>query len=115
MFVEQRTYTFHPGQLSAFLELYEEEGMQLHAEYLPHPLGYYVSETGLLNQVITLWGYASLEQRGRCRSALFEDARWLAYVDKVRPLMSAQESRLLRPAPFFSNRLASQLAPKEST
>jgi hypothetical protein len=100
--VEQRTYTFHPGRLNAFLDLYTAEGRALHEQYLPPPLGYYISESGLLNQVVSLWGYASCDERSRLRAQLFEDSRWLAYVDKVRPLMASQESRLLRPAPFFT-------------
>lgn len=100
MIVEQRTYTFHPGRLAAFLELYESEGRPLHAQYLPPPVGYYVSDSGLLNQVVSLWPYASHDERSRRRAALFEDRRWIAYLEKVRPLMSAQESRIFRPVPL---------------
>ena len=106
MIVEQRTYTFHPGRLATFFELYETAGRALHAQYLPHLLGHYISEFGVLNQVISLWGYASHEERSACRTALFADSRWQAYVDKVRPLMSAQETRILRPSRQFSEQLA---------
>ena len=101
MLVEQRTYTFHPGRLAAFLELYEAGGRALHEQYLPHPLGHFVSESGMLNQVVSWWGYVSHDQRAACRTGLFADPRWLAYVDRVRPLMSAQESRILRPSPHY--------------
>jgi hypothetical protein len=114
MLVEQRTYTFHPGRLADFFELYEAEGRALHAQYLPHPLGHYVSESGMLNQVVSLWGYASHEQRSACRAALFADPRWMAYVDKVRPFMSAQESRILRPSPHFVEQLARTMGLEES-
>ncbi|MCJ0764380.1 NIPSNAP family protein [Variovorax terrae] len=110
MIVEQRLYTFHPGKLQEFLRIYEAEAMAVQLEYLPHMLGYYVTEVGLLNQVTALWGYASMQDRMDRREALFADARWIAYLDKVRPLMSAQECRLLRPAAFFKQRLAAQLA-----
>jgi hypothetical protein len=100
--VEQRIYTFHPGRLASFFELYEAEGRTLHTKYLPPPLGYFVSDSGLLNQVVSLWPYASHDERTRRRAALFEDPLWLAYVDKVRPLMSTQESRIFKPAPLIT-------------
>lgn len=113
MLVEQRTYTFHPGQLGTFFAVYEAEGRALHEQYLPHPLGHYVSESGVLNQVISFWGYISHDERSACRTALFGDPRWIAYVDKVRPLMSTQESRFLRPSPHFINSLARAMGLEE--
>ncbi len=110
MIVEQRIYTFHPGKLQEFLAVYEREGRPVQLEYLETQLGYYVAETGVLNRIVALWGYASMEARTAARSALFADERWIAYLAKVRPLMVTQESVLLRPAPFFTDRLATLMA-----
>ena len=110
MLVEQRTYTFHPGRLADFFELYEAEGRALHAQYLPHPLGHYVSESGMLNQVVSLWGYASHEQRSACRAALFADPDWQSYRPKIHPLMLHMETRIMTAAPFFAERLKLMVA-----
>lgn len=109
MIVEQRIYTFQPGQLPVFLAIYEEEGRAVQMEYLRHLLGYYVTETGTLNRIVALWGYPSLQARMDRRAALFADPRWIAYLAKVRPLMLSQESVLLRPAPFHEAELARKI------
>jgi hypothetical protein len=115
LIVEQRIYTFHPGKLQAFLAIYEQDGRPVQFEYLNRLLGYYVTETGMLNRIVALWGYASIEERTRQRTALFADPRWIDYLARVRPLMVSQESVLLRPAPFFSDNLAAMLATDKET
>jgi hypothetical protein len=60
----------------------------------------------MLNQVTTLWAYGSLDERVERRRGLFQDPAWIAYLDKARPLLTAQETRILAPAPFFNERLA---------
>ena len=32
---------------------------------------------------------------------LFEDKNWLAYIEKVHPMIVSQESKILLPTPFF--------------
>ncbi len=107
MFVEQRLYTFAPGNSSAFNRLYEDEGRAPQERHLGLPVGYYYSEIGPLNQVMTLWAYPSLNERVRRRGRLFKDPQWISFLSKARPLLVAQETRILRPASFFKDRLAS--------
>ncbi|MFW7340212.1 NIPSNAP family protein [Pollutimonas sp. H1-120] len=114
MIVEERRYTFFPGKLQVFLHLYAQEGMKVQRRYLRHLLGYYVSEIGQLNQITALWGYPSLREREEWREALFADPAWIAFVDKVRPLMTNQECRLLKPAPFFKDDLSAFLSAQNS-
>src|SRR6478736_2712290 len=106
MFVEQRLYTCAPGQTGEFLKVYEQEGRAPQMQHLGQPVGYYVSEIGMLNQVTTLWAYGSLDERVERRRALFRNADWNAYLNKARPLLTTQETRILVPAPFFQERLA---------
>jgi hypothetical protein len=106
MFVEQRLYTCAPGQTGEFLKVYEQEGRAPQMQHLGQPVGYYVSEIGMLNQVTTLWAYGSLDERVERRRALFRNADWNAYLHKARPLLTTQETRILVPAPFFQERLA---------
>ncbi len=114
MIVEQRIYTFHPGKLPVFLAIYEAQGRAVQLKYLRHLLGYYVAETGTLNRMTALWGYPSMQARMERREALFADPRWIAYLDKVRPLMVSQESVILRPVPFYAPTLARQLSEQET-
>lgn len=106
MIVEHRTYTLLPGKTQKYLALYAAEGMSVQLEYLPRPIGYYVTELGPLNQIVHMWGYEDLSERIQCRSELKKDARWLAYVEKILPLIQSQESKILLPAPFFSPTIA---------
>jgi len=105
MYVEERIYTMHIAKVPDYFKLYEAEGMTAQLRHLPHMVGYYVTEVGPLNVVTHLWAYEDLNQRERCRTALFQDPEWLAYVAKMRPLLVSQESRIHKCAPFFVERL----------
>lgn len=100
MIVDHRIYTLRPGAVQPFLEMFEREGLPLYQHYCGKLLGYYVSDSGELNQVIHLWSYESVEDRERRRAALYRDARWTAFLDAALPLIVRQESRLLKPTRF---------------
>lgn len=100
MIVDHRTYTLHPGKVEPFLELFEREGLPLYRQYCGKLVGYYVSDSGTLNQVVHLWAYDSVEDRERRRANLYRDPRWTAFLGAALPLMVSQESRLLKPARF---------------
>ena len=110
MYVEERIYQLKIGAAPQYLRHYEDEGMAIQLKHLPHMVGYYVTEVGPLNTIVHLWAYESLDQRDRCRAAMSADPAWQAYVGKIRPLMERQESRLLKCAPFFLERLKKMLA-----
>ncbi len=99
MIIEKRTYTLLPGMMPAFLALYEAEGLALHTKYLPM-LGYFTSDIGALNQVITMWGYDSMAQRDDLRAKLYADPAWIAFGPKTTPFIQTMESAILRPAPW---------------
>ncbi len=110
MFVEERVYTVQPGKAREDLKNYEEIGMQAQLRHLPHMLGYYYTEIGELNLVIHQWAYDDLNQRDKCRAAMSADPDWKAYLVKNRPLLVKQESRVMKCAPFFVERLKKMLA-----
>lgn len=101
MLVEQRTYTTHPGRWREYLALFEAEGLAIQRRTLGRMVGYYTSEIGELNQIVHLWAYRSLDERAERRARLLADPGFAAYVHKMLPLLVRQESRILRPAPFF--------------
>ncbi len=110
MYVEERVYTLHPGKVPEYLKHYENEGMAVQLRHLPHMVGYYFSEVGPQNTLVHLWAYDDLNQREKCRAAMQADPAWQAYVQKTRPLVVSQETRMLKCAPFFIERLKKMLA-----
>jgi hypothetical protein len=102
MLVEERTYTTYPGKWREYLALYEAEGLAVQRRILGRMVGYYHTEVGELNQIVHLWAYQDLNDRAERRSALLADPAFKAYVAKMLPLLQRQESRILRPASFFT-------------
>ena len=105
MFVEQRLYTFAPGKGGEFDRLYQAEARHVQERHLGAPIGYYYSEIGMLNQVMTLWAYETMNDRVERRERLFKDPEWIAFLVKARALVVTQETRIFKPATFFDNRL----------
>jgi hypothetical protein len=110
MVVEERSYTLQVGSAPEYFRNYEEFGLRVQLRHLPHLVGYYVTEVGELNVVVHLWAYDDLNQRERCRAALFADPEWSHYLAKNRPFILRQESRIMKCAPFFVERLKKMLA-----
>jgi hypothetical protein len=113
MIIEHRTYTLYPGKMQAYFSLYTSEGLSVQLEYLPHPIGYYSTELGTLNQIIHMWAYETLDDRARRRALLKNDARWIAYVHKILPLIQHQESTILAPASFYTPTTATYVVSHE--
>jgi hypothetical protein len=110
MYVEERIYVLNFAKVPEYFRLYEAEGLAIQTRHLPHMVGYYFTEVGTQNQVVHLWAYEDLAQRERCRAALTADPAWQAYVPKLAGLIATQETRLMKCAPFFVERLKKMLA-----
>lgn len=100
MIVDQRTYATRPGRLQEFVDTFAAQGLPLYTRYCGTLIGYFTSESGPLNQVVHLWGYADAADRDARRAALVRDPGWQAFLDVALPLLSSQESRLLKPTAF---------------
>jgi hypothetical protein len=110
MYVEERMYTLQVGKAAEYLKHYGSEGMAVQLKHLPSMVGYYFNEVGPQNLIVHLWAYDDLNQREKCRAQLHADPAWQAYLSKVRPLMVSQETRIMKCAPFFAERLKKMLA-----
>lgn len=110
MYVEERMYRLKIGTAPEYFKHYQNEGMQIQLKHLPNLVGYYVTEVGGLNTIVHMWAYESLDERDRRRAAMQADPAWQQYLTKTRPLMETQETRLLKCAPFFVERLKKMLA-----
>lgn len=102
MIVDLRTYTLTHGRVSAYLKLYESEGLPVQVRHLGKPIGYFVTEVGPLNQVVHLWGYESMADRERKRAALAADPEWVGYLKKSGESgnVQHQENKILRSTSF---------------
>ena len=99
---ERRTYDVNVGQMSKVLELYSNEGWPAleaggHSEFL---VGYFVSDTGPLHQLIHLWRFSSDAERRAFWKNLFNDDDFMAFAVKLRPLLQRQEIQLMQSAPW---------------
>ena len=100
MIVEERNYTLAAAHLRTFLAAYEAEGLALQTRHLGRLIGYFTTETGVLNQVVHLWAYDDYEDRRARRTALWADPDWTAYSNRVLPWIERMETRLLVPTAF---------------
>jgi hypothetical protein len=47
-----------------------------------------------------MWGYADLNERARCRAALYADPAWQAVLTRLLEMIEAMETRILVPTAF---------------
>ena len=98
MIHELRTYTFHPGKLAEYLKLNAEVGRKIRGDSYGTFEGGWTTEFGTLNQYVHLWSYPDLNERERLRVELAKNEAWgREYVSKIRPLMLAQQNKILSP------------------
>jgi hypothetical protein len=100
--VEHRTYTLYVGKLSEYVKHYTELGLAIQSEVLGPPVGWYYSDIGTLNQIVHMWMYEDLNDRAKRRATLAKHPGWPKYLAAIQPLVMAQESKILVPAPFFT-------------
>ena len=110
MYVEERMYVLQVGKAAEYFKNYEQFGMKVQLKHLPDMVGYYTTEIGQLNLVVHMWAYEDLNDRDRRRAAMQADPEWQAYLVKNRPFMVSQETRVMKCAPCFVERLKKMLA-----
>ena len=99
---EKRTYSFIVGRLPEALDLYTNEAWPVleAGGFSPYLVGYFVSDTGPLHQLVHLWRFADDADRRAFWQRLFANDAFMAFAARVRPLIQTQEVQLLRPAPW---------------
>lgn len=93
--------------MGEFIEVFDRLAMPILLKTLGHPLGFWTSQVGPLNQFVHLWAYQSLaDYEARC---LARDTHpdFPAYLAASEHLIEAQETRLIRRADLSSVRVAS--------
>jgi hypothetical protein len=99
---EKRTYAVTVGQMTEVIRLYSTLGWPaLQAGGFGQNLvGYFISDTGELHQLVHLWRFDSDEDRRAFWKRLFENAEFMAFAKQLRPLIKTQENQLLLAAPW---------------
>lgn len=94
--VDHRIYTIRLRKMPEFLEVFNRLAMPILMQTLEHPVGFYVSQVGPLNQFVHLWSYESLADY-ECR-CIARDTHpdFGAYLKASEHLIEAQETRLIK-------------------
>ena len=102
---EKRTYDVTVGKMPELIGHYDSEGWPaLEAGgFGKHLVGYFISDTGPLHQLIHIWRFDDDAARRDFWSRLYADGDFMAFAAKIRPLIRAQEVQLLQPAPWGPN------------
>ena len=99
---EKRTYSITVGKMSEIVRLYTDEGWPVleAAGFGRNLVGYFISDTGQLHQLIHLWRFESDGDRRDFWKRLFENKDFMAFASQIRPFIKAQEVQLLVSAPW---------------
>jgi hypothetical protein len=98
MIYELRTYTLQPGTQPQYIKQSAEVGRKIRGDNYGKFEGGWTTEFGTLNQYVHLWGFADLNERERLRSELAKNEAWnKEYLPISRPMMLAQENKILKP------------------
>lgn len=99
---EKRTYSVTVGQMAEAVRLYSTLGWPaLEAGGFGKKLiGYFISDTGELHQLIHLWCFDSDDDRRAHWKRLYENADFMAFARQLRPLVKTQEVQLMLAAPW---------------
>lgn len=100
MILEERDYRLVHGMTSAFLKTYETLGLPVQRRHLGEPVGYFVSDIGELNHVVSMWRYEDYNDRSARRVSMLADPDWPAYLDAIRGMIETQNIRILTPTSF---------------
>jgi len=102
---ERRTYDVTVGKMADVIALYRDEGYPAleaggFSDYL---VGYFISDTGALHQLMHLWRFEDDAERRDFWARLFSDDDFMAFAGQLRPNIAKQEIQLLQPAPWGPN------------
>jgi hypothetical protein len=99
---EKRTYSVTVGQMPEVLRLYSSLGWPAMEAggFARNCLGYFVSDTGELHQLVHLWRFEGDDKRRAFWKRLSEDPDFQVFVKLLRPLLKTQSNQLLLSAPW---------------
>lgn len=100
--VDHRIYTIRLRKMGEFIEVFDRLAMPVLLKTLGHPLGFWTSQVGPLNQFVHLWAYKDLADYEARSLARDSHPAFPAYLAASEHLIEAQETRLIRRAHLSS-------------
>ena len=102
MLYEKRTYSVTPGKMPEAIKLYQDIAWPvLQAEgFAPHLVGYFISDTGPLHQLIHIWRFEDDAARRDFWKRLYASEGFMRFAVQVRQLLASQEVQLMKNAPW---------------
>jgi hypothetical protein len=100
---EMRTYTLFVGKMREATTHYQELGFPAlkKGAYDKHLVGYFIADTGTINQLVHIWRFQDDADRRAFWARLFADKDFMeGFMPKFRPLIMSMEVKLLTPAPW---------------
>ena len=97
---ELRTYTLYVGKMPEAIGHYQKLGWPVLQKYQDKLVGYFVSDTGALHQLVHLWKFADYDDRRSHWQKLFAEAQFQEFAKHFRPLVMSQNVQLLLAAPW---------------
>jgi hypothetical protein len=94
--VDHRIYTIRLRKMNEFIGVFDRLAMPILLRTLGHPIGFYTSQVGPLNQFVHLWAYEDLADYERRCLARDTDPDFPAYLAASEHLIVSQETRLIR-------------------
>ncbi len=99
---EKRTYSVNVGQMSTIVRHYVDEGWPVleATGFGKRLVGYFISDTGPLHQLIHVWRFDDDNDRRDFWKRLYANEEFMAFAVKIRPLIHKQDVQLMLSAPW---------------
>jgi hypothetical protein len=102
MIIDLRIYEIRPEKIRDWLVLYETKALPIQREIWGGFLGMYITDVGVVNEVVHMWRFTDLGERERRRAKMQADPRWQLYLGAQEQLAAVRRatSRIIRPTAF---------------
>ncbi len=102
---EKRTYSVITGKMPEVVKLYQEIAWPVMEDegFAPNLIGYFISDTGPLHQLIHLWRFEDDADRRAFWQRLYSSENFMRFAVQVRPMLHGQEVQLMMGAPWGPN------------
>ena len=98
---EMRTYNVQVGKMPEAIGHYQKLGWPALEKHAKGKLvGYFISDTGALHQLVHLWKFEDDNDRRAFWKRLFADEEFMKFAVNFRPLVQNQNVQLLLAAPW---------------
>jgi len=99
LLIEEQATSLVPGGLPAYWAAYEKLALPAISPLATNWIGSFYTLIGRLHQVFHFWYFDDMADRQRRHHAVAMDPRWQTFLDEIRPIVMAQDSKLMTPAP----------------